>query len=184
MVFDPLTDLSCPNQNPTALFYFLSTLAQCAAAFVALTGLFAVFRFQANGPEVEERYTAAKSWLSTHASACIERERRIKLSNKEIMQSLLDIRAGKQYQQLKDNAELPKLIEGIKTAEEANKRMANYASRPMKLWGYIFFFSILVLPFSSGYAVSPVIVISGFCVATVFALLKTKEFIQKCMEFK
>ena len=53
----------------TGLYYFFSTLAQCAAGFAALVGVFAVFRLQANAFSIEESYAHARRWMLSDLSS-------------------------------------------------------------------------------------------------------------------
>lgn len=164
--------------SETSLLYFFSALAQCAAGFAALIGVFAVFRLQANAPAIVEEYSAAKNWLHT---ACTLRDA-VTFPRKEVRNKLQEIIDQKWKPASPEAA--TKILLKINEAEEFDRKLAYEASWPLKLWGGIFLFSIGIIPYTKLYLGLPgVVVFLFFITFVIWALFMTKRFVQKCLSF-
>lgn len=160
----------------TTLLYFFSSLSQCAAGFAALIGLFAVFRLQANTLTIAEEYTAARNWLCTIRKLSDTQT----LPRRDVRTHLERSKDGRpQYSEQANN-----ILLRIDEAEDFDRELVFETSRPLKLWGYIFIFSIGIIPFAELYKGRPgIIAFFIFFAFAIWALFLTRKFVQKCLSF-
>ena len=125
--------------SETSLLYFFSTLAQCAAGFAALIGVFAVFRLQANAPVIVEEYTAARNWLRRVCTISDTDS----LPKYEVKNKLQRIERGELKLAPPESAK--NILIKINKAEKFDGKLVYQASLPLKLWAYIFLFSIGII---------------------------------------
>ena len=160
----------------THLLYFFSALAQCAAGFAALVGVFAIFRLQTNSAAVSERYEEAKYWYCVTVRGGFQ--------NLELPDSIIKERLqgslGEKNQAPERKSQTERLLNRIKNAEGFEKKMYNAVSKPLKLWAYIFLFSMAITPNLRLYekSLAGFIAIGIYLLFVVVALWKTKVFIQ------
>ncbi|GEM_PF-6598498 len=160
----------------THLLYFFSALAQCAASFAALVGVFAIFRLQSNAARINEEYIYAKYWLMRDVGITQAEF----LTSQEIKKRLTDHYANPQIQ-----ISAKEVLGRILAAEEFNKKLVYKVSKPLKYWVVIFIGSMTALPFAKwleGFVGAIVVFISVF--ASSIALWKTRRFVQRCLDFK
>ncbi len=169
----PIISNFVQSVDKTILLYFFSALAQCAAGFAALVGVFAVFRLQANSAHISEEYALAKHWLkvqnSMHgADSFTSQMVKSELENLNIVpDSLADW-----------------YLKKICTAEAFSKKLTYKASKSLRWWGLIFFFSLAGVSFAKALeGILGIIAIAGFLLVIGIALWKSKRFIQKCLAF-
>ena len=156
--------------------YFFSSLAQCAAGFAALVAVFAVFRFQANNDIVRKLYEEINDWLVIKQRSSYSDHDQQGAIYKKI----------KAFSEQKDDAkEARVLFDRLKAVEEFPKTLANNASKPLRHWVYVCFFSLLVLVIIElsyfrtrglQYFFSAILIIT-----TINVFFETKNFIQSCL---
>lgn len=164
--------------DETVLLYFFSSLAQCAAGFAALIGVFAVFRLQANTSSIVEEYTHAMAFLRINIGLT-NLDGQTKSEIKHILNSLSNgsIRPG-------HHEAAKKILNTIDQGEQFNRNLVFEASIPLKVWAYIFIYSMVIIFCSKlilNFLAFIVILIS--MLATLYVLFLTKKFIQKCLSF-
>ena len=165
--------------NSTNLLYFFSTLAQCAAAFAGLAGVFAIFRLQANASKIGEVYISARFWLRTSG----ERNNADSLPTQEVKRLLNEIKEGGKDESQRKSAE--QVLEGIFSVEAFNQKLVLKVSKPLRLWAYIFIFSLALIPSVKWYeGSSGAFVVVAFLSVSVVALYTTGRFVQRCLDFK
>ena len=160
-----------PNEN--APWYFLSTLAQCAAAFAALIAVFATFRLQVNRNLVEDAIAEAEKWVRTQVG------RDANLTNESVKSYLDDVCSSTRTG---DKNKADQLLKGIRHHEGFPGFLANELGIPLKLWTVVFIGSVSPLPFRQLplwlvlFVVAPVLAFF-----TTLALLSSNTFIQACL---
>lgn len=163
----------------TPLLYFFSALAQCAAGFAALVGVFAIFRLQANTSRIGEEYLFARHWLKMDASI----GNADALTSQEVKRRLEDICAGRLDTRSLESAK--QVLKRIKSAESFNEKLVYKVSRPLRYWAIIFIGSLSILPLVKWIEGAPgALVITLFLAGTTVALIKTGRFVQQCLDFK
>ena len=159
-------------QPSTALWYFFSALAQSAAGFAALVAVFAVFRLQASASALEGLYRNVLNWFQIQGKF---RPMDVSFSRDRIKHELAE----------RTDSEALDWKKRITQLEEYPKTLALRVSSPLKLWAYLFFFSLsgMLWPSWPGWWRA-----AGFLGAFVLigvsvrALLVTRKFIQDCLK--
>ncbi|MBI3314055.1 MAG: hypothetical protein HYZ83_07450 [Candidatus Omnitrophica bacterium] len=165
--------------NQTSLLYFFSTLAQCAAAFAGLVGVFAIFRLQAQSSRIGEEYASAKHWLRTspgvgnaEALSPIETKNWLEKIKKKEWQGNFSEFAGQ-------------VLERLLEVEKFNERLVYKVSKPLTWWAVIFLLSLMLIPISKWTeGLAGLLVVIMFLLVSGVALWKTKRFVQQCLDFK
>ena len=159
--------------NENAPWYFLSTLAQCGAAFAALVAVFATFRLQVNRSLIEDAFTEAEKWVRTQVGSNAMH------TNEDVRNYLEDVCSRKRPG---DGNIAGQLLKRIKHHEQFPGFLANELGTPLKLWTIVFIGSVSPLPFKQLplrlvlFVIDPVL---GFF--TTLALLSSNTFIQACL---
>lgn len=151
------------------LLYFLSALSQSAAAFAALTAVFAVFCLQVSHGLLRERFSEARSWLAGWNPPL-----GFVFSDEQVKEELRKVQGDRKLRA--DN-----LLSEIERWEKLNERLPNALRLPLKWWGYLFLFSLLGLSISEFLVTASVPLAAAYCVGAVVSLWKTKRFIQNCL---
>ena len=134
---------------------------------------FAVFRLQANTTHIAEEYAAAKYWLKADPGLTAAES----LTSQTVKDKLVDLKA-------QGNKPATEALDKILNAETFTKKLTYKASKPLKWWGLIFFFSMAGVPFVKALeGIAGIITIFGFLIVVGVALWKSKRFIQKCLAF-
>ena len=165
------------EEIPTWLLYFLSSIAQCAAAFAALVAVFSVFRLQANSSAEKDMRAEIKAWL-VEAREMVSHDYD---GTDALLKNLNNIDPKQPYKG--DACEYYKKL----TALNIYPSKLNYkVSVPLKYWAILFGVSILLLPFFSisfcqktslyWFFVGLLTLLSAKC------LWDTREFIQECLD--
>ena len=164
----------------TTLLYFLSALAQSAAGFAALVGLFGVFRLQTKREELREQYRVARYLLNIESQ--VHKSKLDSLPDVEVHKFLDDLKGGKYTYQYPDAVR--RVHEELNGVRQFGPQLVYAASSPLKWWAGIFLVCIAGMPLSM--AAFPVIV-GGFAILVItsaMALWKTRKFIQRwCLSF-
>jgi hypothetical protein len=159
------------------LLYFFSALAQCAAAFAALVGVFAVFRLQANTTYLADTFLEAKYWLSLLKGSVA-----YQLPSVEIKKELENLdQDGVARQDLRPRAVL--LRKHIGDIEAFSDRLPLELSKILKIWTAIFILALTMCGFTKLYekSWSAIVVLAVFLIGVIFAVMQTASFIQKCL---
>ncbi len=159
--------------NENAPWYFLSTLAQCAAAFAALVAVFATFRLQVNRNLVEDAIAEAEKWVRTQVG------RDANLTNESVKSYLNDVGSSVRTG---DKNTAGQLLKHIRHHEAFPSFLANNLGIPLKLWTMVFIGSVSPLPFRQ-LPLWFVLFVAGPVLAffTTLALLSSNTFIQACL---
>ncbi|MFH0986348.1 MAG: hypothetical protein V1882_12605 [Candidatus Omnitrophota bacterium] len=175
--------------DSTQLLYFFSTLAQCAVAFAALIGVFAIFRLQTNSSIVIQKHREAAEWLRSKKDARSLLQIQIEAVDSECHEGV-----KKELRRISDKVDIYSLdlmgeanrhMSEIDDAERFPDALSNLISYPLKLWASLFLVSIAAIPFTKP-------IKGGFdlivCIVVIFLtgylLLETKKVIQKCLNLK
>lgn len=174
---DSLANLIAVPIDENTLYYFFSTLAQCAAAFVAVIAVFAVFRLEANNREIEQRYLEAKNWLEFRA----RRQGAMGMADTTVEEELRTIRDGTAAYNQDAGDRLTRIVR----ARERRERLGDKVAWPMLLWGCIFILGLPLIVASEKYAMSWGFVgVVCAVLGTGFALRETKVFVQASLQSK
>lgn len=174
----------------TTLLYFFSALAQSAAALISLIAVFAVFRLQASGSDVAERYREASFWIKNNGiqDAFTTPRQDIRRMLEEALREagslwgvLKSIRFPQEtYDQKK--AEIRGLLEAINRDEAFHGNLVFRMALPLKAWAAVFLGSVVMILVTQwvwewlGFVLAAVLVI-----ATIAAGWLSKRFIQGCL---
>lgn len=150
--------------------YFLSALTQSAAAFAALTAVFAVFRLQVSQNLLRERLSEAKSWL-----AGWNPPQAFVFSDAQAKEQLKNVQRDR-----KPRAD--DLLSEIKRWEDLNERLPNELRLPLKWWAYLFFFSLLGLAISEFLAAHSLPLVVAYLSGAAGGLWRSKRFIESCLQ--
>lgn len=165
----------------TALLYFLSALAQSAAGFAALVGLFGVFRLQMQREQIHDQYDLARHLLKIHSQ--VHESKLDGLPDIEVHKFLDDLKTRKYTYPYGDAVR--QIHETLDVARKFTPQLIYAASSPLKWWAGIFVFCIALMPLSLSAFPVIVTVFTGLLAASVRALWKTGKFIQRwCLSFE
>jgi hypothetical protein len=175
--FESLANLIAVPIDGNALHYFFSALAQCAAAFVAVIAVFAVFRLEANNREIEQRYLEAKNWLAFRA----HQQDAMGMADTTVEQRLREI----QLSTIAYNQDAGERLARIDRTKKRREWLGDQVAWPMLLWGSIFILGLLLIVASEKYATSWGFVgVVCAVLGTAFALHETKVFVQASLQFR
>lgn len=163
--------------NEQSFLYFFSSLAQCAAGFCALVGVFAVFRLQANAININESYDAARAWLRV-AHSLNNTSTFTRTTVRKELQEIINRLSGR--------TEAIDVLEKIKLNEKFDFDLIYHCQWPLKAWGLIFIISLGCLPFAQYLTKSnssALFVAIGFIISIAISLYGTAKFVQRCMTF-
>lgn len=157
--------------NPNAAWYFLSALAQCAAALAALAAVFATFRLQINRNLIEEAVDKGRQRLSELAHIPVEYASHGMILS-ELAARCQEGKGDKIACQLLEEVTRHKLFPGI---------LANELGVPLKLWITVFLASVspLVLEQLPNWYLGLITII--LLVLTVLAIVSSNAFVQTCL---
>lgn len=179
------------EMGQTTLLYFFSALAQSAAALISLIAVFAVFRLQATGGDVAERYKEAGFWIKNNSGIGDGLN-----APRQNIRSLLDealqergslwagINMGSPPQQTKEQkkSEIQGLRQAIEDSEAFHGNLVFRLALPLKSWAGVFLGSVVMILFTQwiwewlGFVLAAVLVIG-----TIAAGWLSKRFIQECL---
>jgi hypothetical protein len=161
-------------ENPSALWYFFSAVAQSAAAFAALVAVFATVRLQTNQAVIDDAYADAREWLRLH-----DYRQAVDWTKAQIKEALKDITEGKR---LGDKEAAAKQLNRLTDQEQFPKTLALRLSSPLKLWVYVFGLSAITLPWKRlPERLIHFLVIPFLVLIAVVAIWETRNFIQDCL---
>ncbi len=166
--------------DSTTLYYLFSAIAQSAAAFAAFVAVFAIFRLQVNNNDIEEKYKEARRWLIQKKLGEYEIYNKILSMPKTIIKEELN-RMAKENQ-IAYGAEVKSILTNIKETEEYTGKLVYDASRPLREWAFIFFFSLVALCVVSNSKIWGTLVAFLGLIYIAKTLFNTKKFIQKSLK--
>jgi len=157
--------------GPDTLRYFFSALAQSAAAFAGLAGIFAVFRLQTIGTSLRSQYSEARNWIVQVYAPSAGADSDEQIEDRLSSFSLEDDRHNRADELRIEVGRLKAMREYVPLALAA----------PLKWWAVIFFLSLVALGLSSYLISASLVVLVGFLAATARALWITGHFVQDCL---
>ena len=174
----------------TTLLYFFSALAQSAAALISLIAVFAVFRLQASGNDVAERYKEASFWIKNNGipDAFTTPRQDIRRMLEDALKETGSLWAALKsigfpqgtYDQKK--AEIRGLLEAVNRNESFHGSVVFRMALPLKAWAAVFLGSVVMVLVTQwilewlGFVLAAALVIG-----TIVAGWLSKRFIQECM---
>lgn len=142
---------------------------------MAIAAVFATFRLQHNAEFLSNSLHESITWLISQS--------------KMVSSDPVDIDwVMGRLEPLKTKPDAVKLLKKLEFAKKFPDNLNLLLAKPLKLWGLVFFLSLICLPvFQLDQIRVKILVvssISGLSIATAWALWETKRFVQKCLETK
>ena len=174
----------------TTLLYFFSALAQSAAALISVIAVFAVFRLQASGSDVAERYREASFWIKNNGiqDAFTTPRQDIRRMLEEALQeagSLWGVIKSIRFPQEtcdQKKTEIRRLLQAINGDEAFHGNLVFRMALPLKAWAAVFLGSVVMVLVTQwvwewlGFVLAAALVIG-----TIVAGWLSKQFVQECL---